>query len=295
MEFNTIELKNKDARAVILTNYGANLLSFKIGDKDIIIYDKEALQNKKSTGTPVLFPTPNRVRDCLVPYGDKTVLQQKNGTPREIHGLVYDEPFLVESKTQTEAVLSIKINKDSHLYDSFPFECTLRLTYSLFESALTLKYEVVNESDSDFDFGFAFHPFFAIDDTTEVFIPANIMLDAIGCYPTKKLIPTDEAFESLSTDGRNAKGLVIDNDFTEIFSSPTLKSKSTSIEINMSEDFKHLIVFRKIDSPFICIEPQTCSVNAHNLSKEGFEKANLINLKKGESHSGFASVLVDIK
>ena len=46
-------------------------------------------------GNPILFPTPNRVKDATYTWAGETHTMKKRGEPVLIHGLVKDEPFTV--------------------------------------------------------------------------------------------------------------------------------------------------------------------------------------------------------
>ena len=67
-------------------------------------------------------------------------------------------------------------------------------------------------------------------------------------------------------------------------------SSSLDYEIG-SDEFNHVVVYTSPERPFVCVEPQTCSTDAHNLYSKGYEKeSGLIIVPDKASHS-FSAVI----
>lgn len=50
----------RNLQIAVAPQYGSNLVQFKVGDKDILYTDKQALKEGRWTGCFVLWPLPNR-------------------------------------------------------------------------------------------------------------------------------------------------------------------------------------------------------------------------------------------
>src|SRR5207253_434737 len=81
----------------IAPEFGSNLFRFRAGEHDLIYTDQELLTKRDFTGTFVLWPFPNRVRDKRYTYqGQRYSLEdvhRPGGYPTLVHGLVFDRPW----------------------------------------------------------------------------------------------------------------------------------------------------------------------------------------------------------
>ena len=84
---------SKNVTAKIAPHEGNNLFCFNVGGHDIIECLPDVPLADYQTGTPILFPFPNRIEDCLWQWEGKTHIQKKGGIPIQLHSLVYDEPW----------------------------------------------------------------------------------------------------------------------------------------------------------------------------------------------------------
>ena len=69
------------------------------------------------------------------------------------------------------------------------------------------------------------------------------------------------------------------------------RKQALRLRISASEDFTHMVIYTlssEAGGSFFCLENQTCSTDAINLSHRGLGKiAHLLELGSGESSSGF--------
>ena len=299
-EYKAVILKVKktefESEITVLPEFGANLLRFCYNGNIIIDYSKEKLSKKDFTGMPIMFPTPNRVYEAKVKYNGENYLQIKNGKKWICHGLVYDEPFevseIVCNEEDTYIHLSLDINEESLFFDSFPFKCRLHIIYSINIDGLTVKYKIENNSQVNLQYGFGIHPYFRFKQGDKLVLPSHKFLELKDEFPTGRIIETQENFKNINAYGTDIQTLQIDDDFIRdenglayIFNDSNFK-----IEINASEQFRHFVVYKNKLDNFICIEPQTCSINAHNLAFSGFENANIINVAPGKADEGYVKI-----
>ncbi len=292
--------QDKCTYALVVPALGANLIEYVYKDTPVIFYNQEDLEKGEFTGCPVLFPTPNRVRGCTFNFRGKDYPQKKKGQPRFLHGLVYDEAFVLSDTVAEENCVwtecYIDIDEKSELYQSFPFSCRLTLRFSLKEEGLCVSYCLENKDEKDLPFGFGIHPYFympaELDRTVKV--DSELFLEVDGdILPSGRLLPVFEHFPGLSTDGVAISSLVCDNDFLLAKGGKVTVSLSDLgriLTISASSDFGHLMVYRPKGADFICIENQTCSIDAHNLYSKGLkETSGLLIVPPGQEFSGFVS------
>jgi len=283
----------------ICPDAGANLFSFKIGEYEIL-HQPSSIKELRNLyyGIPVLYPTPNRVRDCKYTFMGKEIHQVKNGKERYLHGLVYDERWEFEEPAVNESGVTLKthitITKGHHLFASFPFENTIRLNYTLLKDKLRFDYEVENQGTNPLPYGFALHPWFkTFGERKDNIIRADVekSFEAINLLPTGKLLDV----EGTPQDIRKATSLErldLDNVYFGVSPKTKVNFKYNAINLRIiltaSEDFTHLVVFTPIKKNFFCIENQTCSTDAHNMFGKGYEDiAHLLIVEPGKKMSGW--------
>src|SRR5262245_4462943 len=85
--------RNLEAR--VAAEAGSNLYSLKIGGTELLVQPAEwGITPSLRYGFPVLFPTPNRVRDSKFTFDGQTYAFPSNERTHFIHGLVHKLPWM---------------------------------------------------------------------------------------------------------------------------------------------------------------------------------------------------------
>ena len=298
---------SRNTRVCIAPEYGSNLYRFRVGAQELIYTDQLLLKRRDFTGCFVLWPFPNRVRDKRYTYqGQQYSLEQihrPGGYPSLIHGLVFDQPWHytqpVIGKDGVSVTTYIEMNAQSPNFTAYPFESRLSLTYSLAKTALSVTYQVHNQSARTLPFGFALHPYFStIADKHDVLLtlPAQAVMEADDdMLPTGRIFDVQKVMYAMY-DLREpvpVAYLKLDHVFTQLDASmlsilyyPKLRMQ---LHISATDDFTHQVIFTPGHVPAVCIESQTCSTDAINLSQQSSalrEAAHLLEVQPGETFSG---------
>ncbi|TWU09592.1 Aldose 1-epimerase [Symmachiella macrocystis] len=251
-----------------------------------------------SYGAPLLYPSPNRVRNAQFTFADKTYHFDANDGTNFIHGLVHNVPWTVR-RTEVDAhqaVIEAELvfapgNKH---YEAFPLKHTLRVAVTVRAEGVSWEYEVDNtHGKSKVPFGFALHPWILYQGerkNTFLTIPAAHWMEAENLLPTGKLVD----LEGTAFDARAAKsleGFVIDDVYSGMQSDhPTVADfRDVGIQLSLvaSDDFTHLVVYTPENKNWFCVENQTCSTDAHNLYQQGLKaESHLLVAEPGETLSG---------
>ncbi len=291
----------------IAPEYGSNLFRFRVGEHDLVYTDQELLTKRDFTGTFVLWPFPNRVRDKLYTYqAQKYSLEnvhRPGGYPTLIHGLVFDRPWYytqpVIGPDAVSVTTHVDVNPESPYYSAYPFDSRLSLTYSLSETELTVTYQVHNQSARTLPFGFALHPYFStFADKHDVSIstPAQAVMEADDeMLPTGRIFDVNKIMYAMY-DLREpvpVDFLKLDHVYTQLHkTSPSIvdyKSLALQLHISATDDFTHVVIFTPRQPPSFCIEYQTCSTDAINLHHQGTafrDAAHLIEVQPGATFGG---------
>ncbi len=300
---NRIKLKNEVngqqiQEALISIGIGSNLCRYSYNGLALINFDESLLRSGDFTGTPVLYPTPNRVENGILSINGINYRQEKRGKVVLEHGLVYDEPWVVDEiigdKNWVSVRTKIEWHKKQPFYSAFPFTHRITLRFLLTNKGLTISYEIQNLDKVELPYGFGLHPYFqkiSGDEGTQISVPVKYVMEA-----TEKLIPTGEilAVKNTSFD-LNEFSSIGSHELDHVFirkrnSTPAViqfKEQGVQLRIHTSKDFSYFVIYSPPSSPFFCLETQTCSTNAHNLFDRGFKKVSGLRfIKPGKSAGG---------
>jgi aldose 1-epimerase len=266
----------------IAPEYGANMVRMSVDGKNVIDFDAELIKQHGYTGTPVLFPTPNRVRDGKFTFNGRLFQYDSGARPAYEHGLVHYESWKYEVPIVNEDSVSLKLfldcKKGTRIYKAFPIEHRINLLYTLYEDGIKIEYKIENKDSVSLPYGFALHPYFiklSGDNGTYVKLPAKKYMQATEeLLPTGKLIGSD----TLKADVINGDRLGA-MDFDHVFTDLDKDSKSEiwyedigfKIELSAGKTFSHIVFYTPKGEGLFCIENQTCSTDAHNMYQKGYK------------------------
>lgn len=284
--------------ARIVAGFGCNLARFSVGGRPVIDYDPTLLLAHDFTGTPVLYPTPNRVRDCRFTWNGRIYPQRRAGRDVYEHGLAHLEPWEYEPPTAdadgARFTAWLDCRPGGPMFEAFPFPHRITLVFTLTMRGVRVAYAIENRGGEELPFGFGLHPYFMKidgDEGTFVSLPARSVMEA-----TPELLPTGRLLDVAGTplDLRRPKAvgtLDVDHVFTRVepgrCARVEYRSSGLAIDLEATPEFSHLVLYTPRGERFFCLENQTCSTDAHNLHARGFaEAAGLKTVTPGAVHRG---------
>ncbi|MBY0586611.1 hypothetical protein K2X85_05510 [bacterium] len=249
-------------------------------------------------GVPILYPTPNRVRDGKLRLGEETITYKPNNGPNFLHGLVHSVPFTIGDilKTADSVSLSAYLVFDAGTawYAGFPRRHTLQVKVTVTGDAVRWTYEVDNSAGSEpVPFGFALHPWFLDQSPRQqvrLTVPATALMQSENLLPTGKLVDLKGTKYDLR-DGKILEGVMLDDVYIGMKPEHPARidylQEKISITLKASAEFTHMVVFTEQPGHF-CVENQTCSTDAHNLDAAGVkEPAHLLVAKPHTTATGW--------
>jgi aldose 1-epimerase len=279
---------------------GCNLLSFSVSGTE---YLQAIAADASILGTPILYPTPNRVKDAQFSFGGRTFRFAPNNGPHFIHGLVRDIPWQCDEPRPCEGGVSatarIAFRPGTAQYERFPIRNTLELTYILTPGKLRLEFKVHNEDRQLLPFGLAIHPYFVIlgsRDQVRIQAPVQKRMEAIGLIPTGRLLDLSASAADLRRPV-SLEALDLDDVFWGVAPGQPhtiyYDSNGQRLSLRASELFTHSVVYTPRSKPYFCIENQSCSTDAHNLHARGLlQEAHLTILEPGQTLSAWIEFAV---
>lgn len=296
----------------IVPDAGFNIKSFEHAGESILL-EPPTLGDLRGTkfGVPILYPSPNRVRDAHFTFQGRRYGFTPNKGKNFIHGLVHSVAWnvsevreLVDRQNPADDALEIEACVDfsagSPQYEHFPHPHRLRVAIRVAEGRLRWTYTVDNEvGTTRVPFGFGLHPYFRYlgsRESTFLRVPATAWMEAIELLPTGRLVPLEQTSFDMRTP-RTLAGFFIDDVFWGMKPDEhaTIEHRTSRLAIDLvaSGDFTHVVVFTPADKEAFCVENQTCSTDAHNLSAiELQEAAHLLVVEPGQSFTGWVEYQV---
>jgi len=282
---------------------GANLLGLAVGETEYLV-DVDRAAGNRILGTPILYPTPNRIRDGVFTFGGRTFRFAPNMGRNFIHGLVREIPWECGEPIVTPQGLSITAHytfaPGSAPYDLFPIRNTLELTYTLRPSALRLEFTVRNEDERELlPFGLAIHPYFRIigpREAVRIQVPAQRWMEAVELLPTGRLVDLAHGPADLSQP-TPLTHLNLDDVFWGLEpAKPQViyyDQLGTQVTLTAAELFTHSVVYTPQGRGYFCLENQSCSTDTHNLYARGLqEAAHLTLLAPGQALRAWVELTV---
>jgi aldose 1-epimerase len=297
----------KPMLAKIAPHAGANLFSLAYEGKELLYCPETnslAGFTGTSSGTPVLYPTPNRVAGGKFTFEGRTFDFGLNDGDRFLHALVrdvaweYGVPFASDSSASVTCWIDFA--PGTELYGKFGFDHRLSLLYELDEKGLRISYKVENRDSRQLPYGIALHPYFNFLGEREsaiLCVPAQWHMEAVNLMPTGKL----EKLDGAAFDIRQptpVPNLVLDDVYFGMRSENPAwieyRQAGIRLQLAASEEFTHMVVYIQPQNPFFCVENQTCSTDAHNLYARGLvEESNLLIVPAGEVREGWVHYIIE--
>lgn len=293
-------LKQGDTVATLVPAAGANVQS--VLHKGVeYFHQPETLAKLPGVrcGNPILYPTPNRIKGGSFEFeGEKYVFREGGGN--HIHGLVNSAPFYFESADASDyhvsltCVIRFDADGDEERGKLFPWSHAFRMKVTVMDGVVRWDYEVDNNaSGKNLPFGVALHPYIKYHGSrkdTFLHVPAGALMESNQQLPSGKLVelgghPLD-ARKPVSLEGFNSDdvflGMTPDKPAKVEF-----RNVGRSITFKASKEFTHLVVWTP-GRPYMGIENQTCSTDAHNLASKGMQDvAHLQICPPGEKRTGW--------
>ncbi|QTE31328.1 aldose 1-epimerase family protein [Pengzhenrongella sicca] len=203
-----------DQRATI-TEVGANLREYAVGDRDVITSFGEHELAPASNGG-VLIPWPNRLADGQYAF-DGVEYQLPITEPDRataLHGLGSWERWTVVAHDAASVALELALVP----VPGYPFAVRVRVTYTLSQSGLHIRVAATNEGAQAAPYGVGFHPWLspggaALDECT-------LRLDATSRVTTDaRLLPTGTEPAAGGFDFRapqSLRGIALDDAYVDV-------------------------------------------------------------------------------
>ena len=289
--------------ARIAPQSGANLFSLRYQGRELL-YVPESLDELPGFryGTPVLYPTPNRVAGGKFTFEGRSFDFGLNDGDRFLHGLVHSVPWEFEEPSADESGASVLTYLDftpgGRLHRLFGFDHRISIKFTVDSRGIRFDYTVNNRDSLTVPYGIALHPYFIYlgeRGQTYLTVPATGHMEAVNLMPTGAVEPLEGGAYDL-TGGRALSELDLDDVYIGMKpEKPAFieyRDAGVIITLKASAEFTHMVVYTQQPN-FFCVENQTCSTDAHNFYARGLKDvSHLLLVPPGSKDTGWIHFLL---
>lgn len=219
-----------------------------------------------------MLPLANRVAGNTFVLRGKPVVLPKSPVDKQffLHGDGWQKNWRGEEHGAEHMVLTLASRYDCG------FDYHAKLTYRLVERRFIAELELTHQGSLPMVYGLGFHPFFHLTPSTRV------QFGATGFWPEDANHLPGEWCGELTAQTNFINPKIPDNQWLNVgysgwSGSALIESDGMRVRLNCATPW--LMVFLMQDEPFICLEPQSHPVNAHNMAG----LPGLVSLGFGES------------
>lgn len=302
IDFLILKNNSNDEFVEIIPDYGATVNRFFVsfnGKLHNILcndQDQEISANPGFKGR-LLFPFNDMIPDATYIFNNKKHILDPafENNPIAMHGFVHNKKFTLLSqqctKESSKITLQIHITKD--LATGYPFDIYYTVTYTLFEHAFRVDFNIKNNGSENAPISPGWHPYFSLNgDIDSAILKMNsekyVEIDK-ELLPTRKLITcTDSQFDF--NRGKEISSMDLDIALTVPSNGITHLSQNNRCLIFEQDPsiFKYVQLYVPEDRKSIAIEPVCGATNSFN-----FHELGVIALKPQETIDTFAMVRID--
>ena len=282
-----LKINNKNSEVEVLNN---NLKSLTV-TKNENQYNLIAFDPDNFVSSFIMAPWVNRIKNgkFKCEKGEFNLLQDHplaRNFKHAIHGTMLFADWNVINLKQSVIELSSKILKP------WPFEGEINSKFTLFENKLLQELTIINNDKDVMPFSMGWHPWFNRSLGSN---DLSVEFNSEFKWKIENEIPTSEKLisdEILKFKKGYSPGIGSLDDCYKIKMNSDVKLKwpELTLKIRSSKECGHLTVYTPpegVNENYICIEPQTSTINSFQLDNEGVESNGTLFLSPKERKTIF--------
>lgn len=227
--------------------------------------DDPAASDPLSWGCYAMLPWPNRVAGARFTFEGTTRALDANDGEHALHGLGFARAWTIDDETDHSCTLSLDLGAAG-----WPFGGKAVQRYEVTGGA-AVSMEIELRADGvPFPAGAGWHPWFRREIADE---PARISLGATEYYELDDMIPTGRVLAIDATrdlrDGPPLGDRRLDDCYRDVGSPIRIRWGAIAVEMRQDPGTTHAVVYTPPHA--LCVEPQTCAIDAFNLAARGVD------------------------
>lgn len=278
-----IALNNKESSLQLDEDCGLTIISWKYKGVERIEIDYKRIESGRTSGIPILFPTPNRTKN-------EHYIFEKKIYPGYMHGLARFQKFKILNQTPFSCKGILVNKKETQMYDSFPFLFVLTIEIILEEKGISWNFEIENKDTKNMPYGIAIHPYVKKMGASWIRCSAEFIMENDESLCPLGTLRFSDIQQTVNVDNKDMD-LVF---YSEKVVVTEFSTGDTLYRFFGSDAFRHTVIYTPKQESFVCIEPQSCSSDAINLFERGYKKiSGLQILYPGEKKDAMIKIEID--
>jgi aldose 1-epimerase len=276
----TLTLTRGAARCDILPQVGGSIGAWSVNGQEMLRTAGEsdiAARDPYATAGFPLVPYSNRIGQGSFEWRGQRITLAQNfpPEPHAIHGVGFERPWQVQTRSSDSALLSLRHRPDA----AWPWAFDARQRITLTDDLLILEFDVMNVESQPVPLAFGHHPYFPRDGARLTFHAQGVWLTGDDSLPCELVQPAGQFDFSKGSAVENAD---IDNCFTgwnglAIIAWP---DKHQALGITASRELSSAVVYIRRELDAFCFEPVAHVNNALN---RGDPESSMPVIEPGES------------
>jgi aldose 1-epimerase len=221
-----------------------------------------------------MLPWPNRIDGARFTWRGRMYQLQPADDGHALHGIGVHRRWTVEALTATSCRLSLEFDA------GWPFGGRAVQEFDLLEDGIAQRIEV-HATGVTFPAGAGWHPWFRRD--VRPGHDARVLVDADQYYEAVEMIPTGWLKPALRDHDLRDGGTLGSRRLDACYRHPRgpLRIRWGDVELRMeqSPNVTHAVVYTPEHA--VCLEPQTCAIDAFNLEAQGIDGVGVSVVEQG--------------
>ena len=245
----TYVLSTEQSTVEIVPERGGIVTRWTWQGSEIFYLDEQRFQDPNLTvrgGIPILFPICGNLPDDRYRLNGQPYTLKQHGFARNLPWTVVDQS--PAEGTAEEVSLTVELGSSEETFQSYPFDFNVQFAYILRGSTLTLRQTYSNHSDQTMPFMTGLHPYFAVQDKTQLQlgIPANQVFDHITQTSQDFLGTFDYGVDEIDV------ALAPLSATTATVTDP---ARNLQLSLSYSDHYSTLVFWTVKGKDFYCLEP----------------------------------------
>jgi aldose 1-epimerase len=215
-------------------------------------------------GCYAMVPWPNRISGGRMRFEGQHFDLPRNDPAGAIHGLGFAVPWNVDWRTPAAIGMSLALDAAGW---PWPAQASQRVDVSDDEVRLSL--EIRASGGARFPAGCGWHPWFSRtlggETDLRVLVDADERLELASVVPTERAVPVDGDYDLRSYTAIGDRRL--DDCYRGVRGPIRLRWGAAELTMRLSPNLTYAVVYTPAQA--ICVEPQTCAIDAFNLDAAG--------------------------
>lgn len=268
-----ITLERGRTRVVVAPTFGGRIAQFALRDGadwlPLLYEPPEPMAERDPLlwGSYALVPWPNRIAGGAFTFEGTAYSVPRNDGANALHGFGYTAPWIVEEASRDACMMSLQMPPE------WPFGGRASQRIEALDDGVRQRVTLYADQQP-YPCGIGWHPWFRREVTPgeafRVLVDADERYELDGMIPTGRLLPVEGDFDLRGYTAVGARRL--DDCYGSVRGPLGVRWDDVEVTMTSSANAGHAVVYSQHPDA-VCIEPQTCAIDAFNLAERGHADA----------------------